>query len=473
MIHIHFKRSIFNDLFQFFTRLMVVPVIFLCFLGCNDFVDVDLPPSQLTSEIVFRETSSADAAMSDVYAKLRDQGIINGSIDGMTSQLGSYADELRFFGNSSATGSYFYNNNLLPTTRTIGDWWRNSYSVIYACNAIIEGLKSSKEIPQDAKDRITGEALFVRSLQYFYLANLYGPIPLITDTDYKQNSIVQRQAIATVCATIEADLLVAINFMPEKYRDALRVRPNKGAARALLARVYLYEGKWEEAGNHASEVLNNPLYKWEPDLNKVFLKESTATIFQLMPSVAGGNTIESTVFYFTSGPPSRVALSQTIMSSFEPGDQRLAKWIVPVTKVTGGPYYRPFKYKNNTNTGTSVEYSIVLRLAETYLIRAEALARQGSLKNALSDLNFIRNNAGLPSSTATTQQEIINAILHERQVELFTEQGHRFFDLKRTGNLDIVLKLVKPNWNTSDALMPLPESELLLNPALSPQNLGY
>ncbi|WP_119790838.1 RagB/SusD family nutrient uptake outer membrane protein [Flavobacterium anhuiense] len=473
MIYKNFKRFIFNSLHHFFKRVIVLSVVLLCFLGCDSFVEVDLPPSQLTSEIVFRETSSADAAMSDVYAKLRDQGIINGSIDGMTSQLGSYADELRFFGNSSATGSYFYNNNLLPTTRTIADWWRTSYNSIYACNAIIEGLKSSKEIPQDAKDIITGEALFVRSLQYFYLVNLYGPIPLITGTDYKQNAVAQRQTIGEVYAKIETDLLLTVSIIPEKYRDALRIRPNKGTARALLARVYLYEGKWKEAGNQASEVISDPLYKWEPDLNKVFFKESTATIFQLMPSAAGGNTIESTVFYFTSGPPSRVALSQTLMSGFEPGDQRLPKWIATVTKGTGGPYYRPFKYKNNINTGTSIEYSIVFRLAETYLIRAEALARQEILTEALSDLNFIRNYAGLPKSTAATQQEIINAILHERQVELFTEQGHRFFDLKRTGNLDAILKPSKPNWETSDALMPLPETELLLNPALGPQNPGY
>ncbi len=208
-------------------------------------------------------------------------------------------------------------------------------------------------------------------------------------------------------------------------------------------------------------------------MNTVFLKECPSTIFQLVPSATGGNTIESTVFYFTSGPPSRVALTQTFISSFEQGDQRRNNWIATVTNGTGGPYYRPFKYKKNTNTGTSVEYSIVLRLAEVYLIRAEARARQGDLSNALVDLNFIRNNAGLSDSGAVTQDEIIQAILHERQIELFTEQGHRFFDLKRTGNLNSVLTPLKSGWQTTDALIPIPESELLLNPALGPQNLGY
>lgn len=473
MIYTQNKKSIYNNPFQILAYNLGLAAALLCCTACDNFVEVGLPPSQMTSETVFSETSSADAAMSDVYSKLRDQGIINGGIDGMSSQLGSYADELRFYGNSSATGSYFYNNSLLPTTRTVGDWWKNSYNSIYACNAIIEGLKASREIPPSDRDRITGEALFVRSLQNFYLLNLYGPIPYTTVTNYKQNAIVQRQAISEVYARIEADLLLAISIMPEEYRDVLRIRPNKGAARALLARVYLYEGKWAEAGNKASEVLNNPLYKWEPDLNKVFLKESSSTIFQLIPAVAGGNAIESTLFYFTSGPPSRVALSQAFMSSFETGDQRQTKWIITVTKGTGGPYYRPLKYKNNTNTGTSVEYSIVLRLAEIYLIRAEARARQGELSGALSDLNFIRNNAGLQKSLAVTQQEIINAIIHERQIELFTEHGHRFFDLKRTGNLDDTLSPVKQNWNSNDALLPLPETELLLNPALGPQNIGY
>ena len=120
-----------------------------------------------------------------------------------------------------------------------------------------------------------------------------------------------------------------------------------------------------------------------------------------------------------------------------------------------------------------MEYSIVLRLAELYLIRAETFTHLGDLETAKTDLNKIRNTAGLPDTTASTQQEVLEAILQERRVELFTEFGHRFFDLKRFGKLDEVLGAVKNGWNSNDSLFPIPESELMLNPNLSPQNPGY
>src|SRR5690606_19066848 len=110
--------------------------------------------------------------------------------------------------------------------------------------------------------------------------------------------------------------------------------------------------------------------------------------------------------------------------------------------------------------------------AEQYLIRAEARAQLSNIAGAQADLNKIRIRAGLGETLASSQNELLTAILQERRFELFTEHGHRFFDLKRTGNLDNVLGS-KPGWNTTDRLFPLPEKELLLNPNLLPQNPGY
>jgi hypothetical protein len=276
-----------------------------------------------------------------------------------------------------------------------------------------------------------------------------------------------------VYVLIKNDLEHAISLLPEDYITEERVRPNKWTAAALLARVNLYMGAWDEASNAASAVLNETgLYSWEAELDKVFLKESTTTIWQFLPKFAGDNTLEAETFSFSSAPPPLSALSSSLMTSFTAGDQRKTHWITAVSDGTD-VWYHASKYKAVGNTGSSMEYSIVFRLAEQYLIRAEARAHQGDLIGAKEDLNKIRHTAGLPDTDAATAPEIIDAVLAERRVELFTEFGQRFFDLKRTGKLDTALSPIKAGWNSTDLNFPIPESELLLNPNLAPQNAGY
>jgi hypothetical protein len=167
-----------------------------------------------------------------------------------------------------------------------------------------------------------------------------------------------------------------------------------------------------------------------------------------------------------------MALSNQLRNAFEANDQRKVNWIKEVTNANG-TWYHAFKYKQRTITATSQEYSVVFRLAEQILIRAEARARQGETLNAIEDLNKIRTQAGLPPTTAVTQDEILAAIFQERKVEFFSEFGHRFFDLKRQNNLDVILNQTKPGWNTHMKKLPIPQRELLLNPNLLPQNDGY
>jgi len=131
------------------------------------------------------------------------------------------------------------------------------------------------------------------------------------------------------------------------------------------------------------------------------------------------------------------------------------------------------KYKAIFSVTESLEYSILFRLAEQYLIRAEARAQLGNSIGSQNDLNLIRSRAGLPDISVNTREELLIAILHERFVEFFTEQGHRWFDLKRMDKAKEVLSPLKNNWKDTDILLPLPEMELELNPSLKPQNSGY
>ncbi|PTS87399.1 RagB/SusD family nutrient uptake outer membrane protein, partial [Flavobacterium sp. HMWF030] len=199
---------------------------------------------------------------------------------------------------------------------------------------------------------------------------------------------------------------------------------------------------------------------------------SKETIWQLQSVAAGQNTKEASIFIFLAGPPTTIALNPLLINSFTIGDLRKTNWIKSVSKGAS-TWYHAYKYKEQNTTAVSKEYSIVLRLAEQYLIRAEARAYQGDLIGAKEDLNKIRNRAGLAQTTASTKEEILNAILQERRWEFFTEHGHRFFDLKRFNKLDAELKSVKSGWNSNDSLFPIPQNELSTNPNLGPQNPGY
>ncbi len=448
-------------------------IIQSCFLNsCDSFVEVDLPNSQLTSSAVFEDKATANAAMVDIYNKIRNNGLLTGTSSGISNQLGNYTDELTCYGTTASVSIDFYNNALVATNSNISGIWNSSYNQIYCANSVLEGVKNAVALPTPDRDQLTGEALFVRGLIHFYLMNLFGDIPYITTTDYKQNSSPKRIPQTEVYDKIKTDLAQAIELLPESYISTEKVRPNKYAAIALLARVNLYSENWIEAAENATKVINKTaLYQWTT-LNKVFLKQSTTTIWQLMPSVKGKNAFEGETFIFTAGPPPLTALSPGLMNAFSVGDLRKSLWTKAVSNGTN-TWYHSYKYKEFQNTTTSWEYSIVLRLAEQYLIRAEAKAHLNDAIGAAQDLNAIRNQAGLANTMATTTNDILDAILKERRLEFFTEFGHRFFDLKRTNKLDSTLSGVKLGWDAKDKLWPIPATELAVNPNLQPQNFGY
>ena len=462
----------YNDI----SRFLAISLFLIFTMGihsCDSFVEVDLPKSQLTNVTVFEDVATANAALLDIYSKIRDKGLLTGTRYGLSNQLGNYADEITSYGAPADPTLDFYTNTLLPSNTAVLDFWSTTYNQIYAANAVIEGVKASTALTPADKNRLQGEALFVRALLHFYLTNLFGDIPYITTTDYKANGNVSRMSSDKVYDEIIADLENSENLLSEEYSNPDRIRANKYVPKALLARVLLYKGKWAEAANEASAVLSNTgLYVLENDIDRVFLKESKETIWQLMPATAGKNTDEASTFIFFSGPPPSVALNENLVNSFDSNDLRKSHWIAAVTDGTT-TWHHAYKYKEFNFTPSSVEYSIVLRLAEQYLIRAEARARQGDLIGAKEDLDKIRLRAGLVGTTAVSQQQIITAIGQERRWELFTEYGHRFFDLKRSGTIDNTLETVKPGWNSTDVLFPLPQSELGVNPNLRPQNPGY
>ena len=147
------------------------------------------------------------------------------------------------------------------------------------------------------------------------------------------------------------------------------------------------------------------------------------------------------------------------------------------TSYNGTTFYYPYKYKKgddySSNPPPPTEYYIVFRLAEQYLIRAEARAQQGNIGGGQADINLIRNRSGLANTIASDKGNLLSAVEHERQIELFAEWGHRWLDLKRTNRADQVLGAIKgASWQSTDKVYPIPQSQIQLNPFLT-QNPGY
>lgn len=447
----------------------VLLLIIGTFISCEPFIDVELPSHLLTQEAIYENPETTRAALSNIYSKLRDNTIITGSQAGISNLLSLAADEMTYYGTQPLPDQDFYNNAILPGNPVVLSFWNQGYNLIYAANDIIEGVTNSSGLTPQEKEAFIGEALFIRAFIHHYLTLLYGKIPYITTTDYLENTNVTRQSIETVYENIISDLQAARDLLPDANVE-LKTRPDRWVATAMLARVFLYQERWPEALEEATVILNN--FQWEEDINDVFLNTNPGTIWQLMPESEAVNTLEAQTFIFTTSPPPLRALNQSLVDSFESNDLRKTAWIGEVSNGTES-WFHPYKYKLLPGSGSNNEYSIVFRLAELYLIRAEAHAHLNNIAQGVSDLNKTRNRAGLDIAIANDSESLLVEIFNERKRELFTEMGHRWFDLIRSNMANTVLGQLKPGWNNTDVLLPLPEQELLLNPNLLPQNPGY
>lgn len=451
------------------TYIYLITAILLLQCSCKKFVTVDPPATQVESAAIFQSDASALSAALGIYSRIGSStlSLANG---GTTIYSALSADELY---NTSTNGTYdpFVANAVLPTDITFQDrFWTNAYKNIYQANAVMEGLSASTLITDSLKKQLRGEMLVVRAFHYFYLVNIYGAVPLETTTDYRSNSFLPRTPETTVYNRIIQDLTEAQSLLKFSYPSASKARPNYWVATALLARVYLYQKNWTQAEALATAVINAGTYNLAATPSAVFASTSPETIWQLVRD--NSNTAEGASFVPSSATTRPAfALTSFLLSAFTTGDTRRTSWVGTNT-VSGTPYSYPLKYKVRTTTPIS-EYYVLLRLAEQYLIRAEARAQQNNLSGAQSDLNRIRSRAALPNTTAADIPTILLAIEKERQVELMFEWGHRWFDLKRTGRIDAVLGAEKgAAWQSTDALYPLPDAQIKNNPSLT-QNPGY
>lgn len=463
--------------------------IFVLFGSCESFVDPGAPKTEIPIELAFYDDKTATASVTGVYARMNT---LNYQFANVLSLIlpAMMADEIAY---AAAYAPYdeYRNNAVLPSNQFVAVIWSSLYQYIYQANACVEGLEKADNLNPDVQRQLLGEAKFIRAFCHFYLLNYFGDVPLIQTTDPLVNNHKPRTPANEVYAAIIDDLKDAKEYLFDDYPSAARVnaagqriRPNKATASALLARVYLYIGQYTLAEAEATEVIDNNRYQLldKSAINDVFLANSPEAIWQLQAiNTAGGrNTWEG--FLIIPASETATALFRLVpgalYDAFEPGDLRRANWMGSRTvEATGVVHLFPYKYKARFGVTPVQEYTMVLRLAEQYLIRAEARLGQNKLSEAERDINIIRNRAGLAALDLGNDAEAAReALEQERRIELFAEWGHRWFDLRRWPSTsgeggktraDDVLAPIKSAWQSKAIYLPLPDDAIRTNPNLA------
>lgn len=443
--------------------ILVAIIIAILFNSCNKFLGVDPPKSKISSDDVFSSDATATSAMMGVYARLmHDPSFASGHLSSVSAVGGAAADEFINI-TSNAPLLEFQRNIITPTNQYCEQIWSSAYRAIFEVNNILEKLPASTAINGTTKNQLNGEALFMRAFANFYLVNLFGPVPLVLTTSYETTALLPRVDTAVIYTQIEKDLMSAASFLPDAYPGANKGRPNKAAAKALLARMYLYQGKWEEAAAMATDIIENGPYLLEDNLSNVFLISSKEAIWQLFP----GFGIEALESNYLSYPNGEVILHSHLTNTFQAGDKRKTFWTTAVDTISFSSKYK------ETDGLEPLEASIAIRLPELLLIRAEARVRLADIDNALSDLNVVHERAGLDPLSNLNSEQLLEAIITERRLEFFGEWAHRWLDLKRTGKVVEELTQTKGSFQNYMQLFPIPQNEFIKNPNLGDQNAGY
>ena len=465
----------------------IVSVLSLFTTSCEDFLKAPLPPDKITTDKVFGSASTIEMAMLGTYSKASD---FYGA-GGIVYSTESLADNLSR--NPPLAMDIMSNSEYdLNTSDSFSSLWSRPYSVIYEANVMLENLPvSTAKLSTQVIDQYLAQNLFIRALMHFELLRLFGDVPLILKSDPAESKLIARSPKADVYTSIIADLKDAINKLPETNISGMDARrcANKNVAKALLARVYLHMGDWANAETYATEVINSGKYTLETDLATVLMRRSKEIIFSMDGTMA--DAPNSCWYYAMQGMPMMYSffpepyaweysgwgcLTQSAINEFEPGDKRFSTLFTYSAEENVFTLKYPHGMLDQELADEDPQDFCVLRLAEMYLIRAEAKVRKSSpdLTGAAADLNLIRTKHGkLANTTANTQAALLLALEHENRVEFMCE-SHRWYDIVRTGRADAILSKEsnKTGWKSHKSLLPVPAKEIIINKKLV-QNQGY
>jgi len=433
-------------------------------MSCEDLLN-PTPVDLITDDQVLVDASSARVVLTSAYRNLASLGapkIIAGDLT---------ADNLIHNGTFTQYRE-ISSKDLSASNGSASALWGSIYSMSYIASFLYEGLPNI-EIAQSEFDEITAAASFLRAYAYFVGVYTFGGLPIVTTTDVDANRVIPRATFEETLDFIEEDLLYALDKLPEESFNSGDA--TNGAVKALLARFYLYKEQWSDAERFATDVIDGigtADYILEEDFENVITDFSTESILEIVYS-ANDNPGTSTNFSINNlfvGRREIIPSSEMVLALQNDGGDRNIVIEFDGANVRGADNgwtitrYGPF---DNIQ---------LIRLAELYLVRAEARAEQDRVSgenSALSDVNIIRQRAGVPLIQGSSKNQILLAIENERRLELCFE-GHRWYDLVRTGRAQSVMNEFTSNWTEKDELWPIPLREITNNPSLKDaQNPGY
>ncbi|MBO9639178.1 MAG: RagB/SusD family nutrient uptake outer membrane protein [Siphonobacter aquaeclarae] len=439
-------------------KLLALLVALTGLTSCEKYLE-ESPNNALPTASAIIDAGTARAAIIGAYSRV--QGYYASSYP----TLGTMPADNVIFNGTLSQYLQLDQNAVTPDNAVTLDVYQGIYRVINSANSIIAYVPGIQDpnLGSTEKNTILGEAYFLRALGYFDLARGWGGVQLQLKptTDLADLKGIKRSTLDATYDQVLADLVKAEELLPEDATT--RNRAQKSVARALRARLHLYRGQWADAEAYATQVIGNTKYELVKPFKNFFTSPflTKESVFELTYSTNNRNSYWN--LWYPSSLGGQYTLKPSASVTQKLNDPAIGGSRSTLLAGTGGNVYGVLY---NTSA-TSTDPSYLIRIAELYLIRAEARAQQNKLTAAVADLNVIRARADVAAFSGATQAAVLQAIEDENSVE-FAFEAHRWFDLTRTGRAGAVLGVTDRNY----WVFPFPYQDVLSDPDLE-QNPGY
>ena len=454
----------------------IFSILFIALLisSCNELDRMS--PNDVAANHVFTSKEGAQSALIGLYSSMQSRDYYGGYYP-MIADL--YSDVGIDGGFDNVALDEISVLAVTPSNIIAENTWLSIYYTIATANAIIANVDgiSDPNFVQSEKDHIKGQALAIRALAHFDLLRMFGEhwdngsvygIPVVT-TVQKAGDVVTRSSVSVTYAAIISDLNDADGLIDPADRSHAFINPI--AVQGLLARVYLYKGDKVNAIAAATNAINDGTFTLLDANNFKGIyttKFSTESIFELAFDVQNRSAFNAVTYSRTDALRTEVLfLAEEGMNQFfinRPGDRRSELMDFVNNDPSISPDGRSQKYRGEEKRDNS---AFIIRIAEVYLIRAEA---NGLTQAGVDDYNMVRTNRGLSGENVSDfalAADFLDAVLDERKAELNFE-GHRMFDLARTGKINAVLGI-----DAFRSIFPIPYRETIATDGAIKQNPGY